>query len=342
MTARRAPAGGVPDGSARKDRQERVDPQPGGADPPRSGRARRRDPGACSGRRGGVLGDLHAPGMPSLDVASPGEDPLLRLPRGPIRPPGSRPGRRWAGAPAPPHAAHQDGQWRLDSRRWVHGSSWRRAPVRESATTPRWARCTLPRGSARPQPTHAELATPVTARTARPAGLRQRFTCRSSPKTAATVCSEPARRRQPVRMSDGTRGDTGPAPRRCQDHEAPRKGRDSRNFDRYRNMKTKTPLPLAKLEANESHVEALSALAHLTRLQVFFFLARPQRRSLSERDPGSGGSARPDALAPPRRAATRGSRREPQARAVHLLFGAARNGDRVGAPAHRVLLRRSL
>ena len=86
----------------------------------------------------------------------------------------------------------------------------------------------LPRGSARPQPTHAELATPVTARTARPAGLRQRFTCRSSPKTAATVCSEPARRRQPVRMSDGTRGDTGPAPRRCQDHEAPRKGRDSR------------------------------------------------------------------------------------------------------------------
>jgi len=41
-------------------------------------------------------------------------------------------------------------------------------------------------------------------------------------------------------------------------------------------MKTKTPLPLAKLEANESHVEALSALAHLTRLQVFFFLARPK------------------------------------------------------------------
>src|SRR5437879_11004230 len=72
-------------------------------------------------------------------------------------------------------------------------------------------------------------------------------------------------------------------------------------------------------------------------------LSRPsQRRGLSERDPGSGGSARPDALAPPRRAATRGARREPQARAVHLLFGAARNGDRVGAPAHRVLLRRRL
>ena len=86
----------------------------------------------------------------------------------------------------------------------------------------------LPRGSARPQPTHAELATPSRRGTARPAGLRQRFTCRSSLRTAATVCSEPARRRQPVRMSDGTRGDTEPAPRRCQDHEAPRKGRDAR------------------------------------------------------------------------------------------------------------------
>ena len=48
-------------------------------------------------------------------------------------------------------------------------------------------------------------------------------------------------------------------------------------------MKTRTPLPLAKLEANESHVEALSALAHLTRLQVFFFLARAKREvSVSE------------------------------------------------------------
>ena len=31
---------------------------------------------------------------------------------------------------------------------------------------------------------------------------------------------------------------------------------------------------IAKLEANASHVEALNALAHLTRLQAFFFLAR--------------------------------------------------------------------
>jgi len=37
------------------------------------------------------------------------------------------------------------------------------------------------------------------------------------------------------------------------------------------------PLPLARLEANESHVEAFKALAHLTRLQVFFFLVRAGR-----------------------------------------------------------------
>ena len=33
-------------------------------------------------------------------------------------------------------------------------------------------------------------------------------------------------------------------------------------------------LTLAKLEATEQHVEAFKALAHLTRLQVFFFLVR--------------------------------------------------------------------
>ena len=37
------------------------------------------------------------------------------------------------------------------------------------------------------------------------------------------------------------------------------------------------PLPLAKLEANEAHVEAFRALAHLTRLQIFFFLVRADR-----------------------------------------------------------------
>ncbi len=42
-------------------------------------------------------------------------------------------------------------------------------------------------------------------------------------------------------------------------------------------MKPTKPLPLAKLEANEAHVEALKALAHLTRLQVFFFLVRAGR-----------------------------------------------------------------
>lgn len=36
-------------------------------------------------------------------------------------------------------------------------------------------------------------------------------------------------------------------------------------------------LPLARLQAREDHVEALKALAHLTRLQVFFFLVRAGR-----------------------------------------------------------------
>ena len=39
-------------------------------------------------------------------------------------------------------------------------------------------------------------------------------------------------------------------------------------------MKT---LPLARLQAREEHVEAFKALAHLTRLQIFFFLVRRGR-----------------------------------------------------------------
>jgi DNA-binding transcriptional ArsR family regulator len=39
-------------------------------------------------------------------------------------------------------------------------------------------------------------------------------------------------------------------------------------------MKT---LPLARLQAREDHVEAFKALAHLTRLQIFFLLARQGR-----------------------------------------------------------------
>ena len=42
-------------------------------------------------------------------------------------------------------------------------------------------------------------------------------------------------------------------------------------------MKSTAPLPLSKLEANPAHVEAFKALAHLTRLQVFFFLVRAGR-----------------------------------------------------------------
>ncbi|MGH7391326.1 MAG: ArsR/SmtB family transcription factor [Candidatus Rokuibacteriota bacterium] len=39
-------------------------------------------------------------------------------------------------------------------------------------------------------------------------------------------------------------------------------------------MKT---LPLSRLQARESHAEAFKALAHVTRLQVFFFLVRAGR-----------------------------------------------------------------
>jgi len=39
----------------------------------------------------------------------------------------------------------------------------------------------------------------------------------------------------------------------------------------------KTTLPLARLQARENHVEAFKALAHLSRLQIFFFLVRAGR-----------------------------------------------------------------
>ncbi len=41
-------------------------------------------------------------------------------------------------------------------------------------------------------------------------------------------------------------------------------------------MKT-IKLLLGRLEASKSHIEAFKALAHLTRLQVFFFLVRAHR-----------------------------------------------------------------
>lgn len=42
-------------------------------------------------------------------------------------------------------------------------------------------------------------------------------------------------------------------------------------------MKTMKVLPPTQLEARQAHVEAFKALAHLTRLQVFFFLVRARR-----------------------------------------------------------------
>jgi ArsR family transcriptional regulator len=42
-------------------------------------------------------------------------------------------------------------------------------------------------------------------------------------------------------------------------------------------MKTMARLPIAQLAADAGHVEAFKALAHLSRLQVFFFLVKAGR-----------------------------------------------------------------
>jgi DNA-binding transcriptional ArsR family regulator len=42
-------------------------------------------------------------------------------------------------------------------------------------------------------------------------------------------------------------------------------------------MKSRGTLTTARLDASEAHVEAFKALAHLTRLQIFFFLVRAGR-----------------------------------------------------------------
>jgi len=42
-------------------------------------------------------------------------------------------------------------------------------------------------------------------------------------------------------------------------------------------MKTSARRPLPPLSADESHVEALKALAHLSRLQIFFVLVKAER-----------------------------------------------------------------
>src|SRR5262245_57300511 len=46
------------------------------------------------------------------------------------------------------------------------------------------------------------------------------------------------------------------------------------NFHTLGNMKTIARLPLAQLSADETHVEAFKALAHLSRLQIFFVLVK--------------------------------------------------------------------
>src|SRR5215470_20117246 len=44
-----------------------------------------------------------------------------------------------------------------------------------------------------------------------------------------------------------------------------------RHFDTFENVKA---LPLSRLQARDAHVEAFKALAHQSRLQIFFFLVK--------------------------------------------------------------------
>src|SRR5215467_11191024 len=50
-----------------------------------------------------------------------------------------------------------------------------------------------------------------------------------------------------------------------------------RYFHIVRNMKTIARLPLAQLAADDTHVEGFKALAHLSRLQIFFVLVKARR-----------------------------------------------------------------
>src|SRR5215475_12914066 len=107
-------------------------------------------------------------------------------------------------------------------------------------------------------------------------------------------------------------------------------------------MAQKTALPVAKLEATEQHVEAFKALAHLTRLQVFFFLVRAGREVPAGEISGGGGGAEPDTVAPPRHPSAGRLGPEPSGRALHLLLRPAGHCDRPGPATHRLLLRRIL
>jgi ArsR family transcriptional regulator, arsenate/arsenite/antimonite-responsive transcriptional repressor len=50
-----------------------------------------------------------------------------------------------------------------------------------------------------------------------------------------------------------------------------------RCFDIHGNVKVIQRLPMTQLAASEEHVEAFKALAHLSRLEIFFFLVRAGR-----------------------------------------------------------------
>jgi predicted transcriptional regulator len=92
---------------------------------------------------------------------------------------------------------------------------------------------------------------------------------------------------------------------------------------------------MAQLSANDIHVEAFKALAHLSRLQVFFVLVKAGRdMSVGEIQeaveiPGATLSQHLDML---RRAGL------VEGRAVHLLFGAAGASHHAGASTLCLLL----
>src|SRR4029077_16716352 len=78
-------------------------------------------------------------------------------------------------------------------------------------------------------------------------------------------------------------------------------------------MKSIARVPVAQLEAAPEHVEAFKALAHLTRLQVFFFLVRAGKEmSVGEiqAEVGIPGPTLPHTLDLLRRAGLVESRRE--------------------------------
>src|SRR5262249_37462905 len=118
--------------------------------------------------------------------------------------------------------------------------------------------------------------------------------CDARPVRHGHVCRDPAGRRAGVHHRSIARSGRRDRALSLARADAARRGADGggaafrsdalrssltavRYFHRLRNMKTIARLPLAQLTADETHVEAFKALAHLSRLQVFFLLVKAGR-----------------------------------------------------------------